>query len=133
LNGLPLRHVLEVRDASFLDKRYVALARSHGVATVFTDAPGSPSLADLTGAFVYARLKQSVDQTATGYSSAALTRWARQARDWAAGNDVAALPHVGSVLAPTAPRDVFIFFIGAAKHRNPAAAMALQARIDRAG
>jgi uncharacterized protein YecE (DUF72 family) len=133
LNGRPLRHVLEVRDASFLDKRYVALARSHGVATVFTDAPGSPSLADLTGAFVYARLKQSVDQTATGYSSAALTRWARQARDWAAGNDVAALPHVGSVLAPTAPRDVFIFFIGAAKHRNPAAAMALQARIDRAG
>ncbi|NMW26061.1 DUF72 domain-containing protein, partial [Rhodanobacter denitrificans] len=28
------------------------------------------------------------------------------------------------------PRDVFVFFISAAKHRNPAAAMALQSRVD---
>ena len=27
-------------------------------------------------------------------------------------------------------RDVFIYFISAAKHRNPAAAMALQERVD---
>ena len=133
LNGQPLRHVLEVRDASFLDERYVALARSHGAATVFTDSPDFPSLADLTGKFVYARLKHSVDVVPTGYPSGALDRWARQARDWAAGKDIASLPHVGAVQAPTTPRDVFVFFIGAAKHRNPAAAMALQARIDATG
>ncbi|MEO8811101.1 MAG: DUF72 domain-containing protein [Rhodanobacter sp.] len=130
LNGQALRHVLEVRDASFLDPRYVTLARLHGVATVFTDAPDLPSLADLTGGFVYARLKHSVDDVRTGYTPAALDRWARQARDWSAGKDVAALPHVGTVRPQTAPRDVFVFFIGAAKHRNPAAATALQARVD---
>ena len=32
LNGRPLRHVLEVRHASFLCERYVALARAHRVA-----------------------------------------------------------------------------------------------------
>ena len=132
LNGQPLRHVLEVRDASFLDERYVALARSHGVATVFTDSPDFPALADLTGEFVYARLKHSVDDIAAGYAPAALDRWAVHARDWAAGKDIPSLPHVGAVQAATTPRDVFVFFIGAAKHRNPAAAMALQARIDAA-
>ena len=30
------------------------------------------------------------------------------------------------------PVDVFVFFISAAKHRNPAAAMALQSRVDSA-
>ncbi len=51
LNGRPLRHALEVRHASFLRPAYVELARAHGVATVFTDAPDYPSLADLTGDF----------------------------------------------------------------------------------
>ena len=132
LNGQPLRHALEVRDVSFLDERYVTLARSHGTATVFTDSPDFPALADLTGEFVYVRLKHSVDEIPTGYSPAALGRWARHASNWAAGNDIAALPHVGAVQTQTAPRDVFVFFIGAAKQRNPAAAMALQARVDAA-
>ncbi len=130
LDGQPLRHALEVRDASFLDEHYVALARSHGVATVFTDSPDFPSLADLTGEFVYVRLKHSVDDAPTGYPPAELDRWAMHARDWAAGRDIPSLPHVAAVQAPTTPRDVFVFFIGAAKHRNPAAAMALQSRID---
>ncbi|MEO7052527.1 MAG: DUF72 domain-containing protein [Rhodanobacter sp.] len=130
LDGQPLRHALEVRDASFLDARYVALARAHRVATVFTDSPDAPSLADLTGEFVYARLKQSVDKISTGYSAAALDRWALQAREWAAGNDAAPLPHADTVQTPAPPRDVFVFFIGAAKQRNPAAAIALQARVD---
>lgn len=130
LNGQPLRHVLEVRDASFVDERYVALARSHRVATTFTDSPDFPSLADLTGEFVYARLKRSVDDVPTGYPLAALDSWATHARDWAAGTDIASLPHVAAVQTPATTRDVFVFFIGAAKHRNPAAAMALQRRVD---
>ncbi|MEO6801490.1 MAG: DUF72 domain-containing protein [Rhodanobacter sp.] len=130
LNGRPLRHVLEVRDASFLDDRYVTLVRAHHVATVFTDSPDLPMLADLTSDFVYARLKHSLDDVPTGYPPAALDTWALRARGWAAGEDVESLPHVASVQAPTAPRDVFVFFISAAKHRNPAAAMALQSRID---
>jgi uncharacterized protein YecE (DUF72 family) len=130
LDGQPLRHVLEVRHPSFLDATYVELARSHRIPTVFTDSPKYPSLADRTGDFSYARLMRSADGIPTGYAPAELDRWAEHARDWAAGKDSAALPHVGAMQAQTTPRDVFVFFISAAKHRNPAAAMALQARVD---
>jgi uncharacterized protein YecE (DUF72 family) len=130
LDGQPLRHVLEVRHPSFLSEAYVALARSHRIPTVFTDSPTYPSLADLTGDFSYARLMRSADAVATGYKTAALDHWASHARDWAAGRDVAELPHVAALRKKAPPRDVFVFFISAAKHRNPAAAMALQSRVD---
>lgn len=39
------------------------------------------------------------------------------------------LPHVGPTPAPKQPREVFVFFISAAKERNPAAAMALLERL----
>ncbi len=130
LDGRPLRHVLEVRHASFLCERYVALARNHRVATVFTDSHEHPSLADLTADFAYARLMRSADECATGYPRAALEDWATHATQWAAGDDPTALPHVAAPQAAQAPRDVFVFFIGSAKHRNPAAARALQASVD---
>jgi uncharacterized protein YecE (DUF72 family) len=130
LNGQPLRHVLEVRHPSFLSTRYVELARAHRVPTVFTDSPDYPSLADLTGDFTYARLMRSTDGISTGYAPDELDRWARHAHAWATGRDIAELPHVAALQPPAPPRDVFVFFISAAKHRNPAAAMALQSRID---
>jgi len=130
LDGQPLRHVLEVRHPSFLDARYVELARAQRVPTVFTDSPDYPSLADLTGDFAYARLMRSEDIHPAGYPPAALDRWAGHARDWAAGKDIAELPHVAAPQPPAPPRDVFVFFISAAKHRNPATAMALQSRVD---
>ena len=130
LNGQPLRHVLEVRHSSFMDERYVALARSHAVPTVFTDSPDYPSLADLTGDFAYARLMRSADGIPIGYTPAALDCWAEHAQSWAAGNDIVELPHAAVSQAENRPRDVFVFFISSAKHRNPAAAMALQSRID---
>jgi uncharacterized protein YecE (DUF72 family) len=130
LDGQPLRHVLEVRHPSFLDAAYVDLARSHRIPTVFTDSPKYPSLADLTGDFSYARLMRSEDEHPAGYAPAELDRWAGHARDWAAGRDVAGLPHVATLQKKVPPRDVFVFFISAAKHRNPAAAMALQSRVD---
>jgi uncharacterized protein YecE (DUF72 family) len=133
LDGQLLRHVLEVRHPSFLDERYIALARTYRVPTVFTDSPDYPSLADLTGDFSYARLMRSADEVATGYSPEALDDWAGHAREWAAGRDVDALPHAAAPQPPSSPRDVFVFFISAAKHRNPAAAMALQQRVDAFG
>ncbi|GGY22240.1 hypothetical protein GCM10008098_14160 [Rhodanobacter panaciterrae] len=130
LNGQPLRHVLEVRHPSFMDEHYVALARMHAVPTVFTDSPDYPSLADLTGDFTYARLMRSADGIPTGYAPDELDRWATRACSWAAGNDIGELPHAAPLLPGNKPRDVFMFFISSAKHRNPAAAMALQARVD---
>ncbi|HET6806197.1 MAG TPA: DUF72 domain-containing protein [Frateuria sp.] len=133
LNGRPLRHVLEVRHRSFASERYVALARAHGVPTVFTDATQYPSLADLTGDFVYARLMRSAADEPEGYPAAALDAWAERAGAWARGQDPAELPHAAALQSQGRSREVFIFFISSAKERNPAAAMALQARIDRAG
>jgi uncharacterized protein YecE (DUF72 family) len=130
LAGRPLRHVLEVRHRSFLDARYVALVRAHAIPTVFTDSATYPSLADLTGPFVYARLMRSEDGIATGYAPGDLDVWAARARRWARGGDNADLPHVGTTQPDATPRDVFVFFISAAKHRNPAAAQALQSRVD---
>lgn len=129
LNGRPLRHVLEVRHQSFLSEHYVDLARERNVPTVFTDAAKYPSLADLTGDFVYARLMRSAADEPTGYPTAALATWAERARDWAMGKDLPELPHAGALLPEGTPREVFIFFISSAKERNPAAAAALQARI----
>ncbi|HEV2682478.1 MAG TPA: DUF72 domain-containing protein [Rhodanobacter sp.] len=130
LNGQPLRHVLEVRHPGFQCERYVTLVRTHAVPTVFTDSPDYPSLADITGDFSYARLMRSADENPAGYAPAALDHWALHARSWAAGNDPGELPHVAALQPTGQPRDVFVFFISSAKHRNPAAAIALQARVD---
>lgn len=128
LNGTPLRHALEVRHASFQCADYVALAQRQGCATVFTDSPEYPSFADVTADFVYARLRCSQANVATGYSAAALDAWAQRARTWNAGAEPDDLPRVGPTPAPATPREVFVYFISAAKERNPAAAMALLSR-----
>ena len=131
LNGAPLRHVLEVRHRSFVSDAYVTLARAHRIPTVYTDSPDYPNLADLTGDFSYARLMRSADEIATGYTNDALDTWAERARRLAQGEDLPELPHAADPLPKQTPRDAFIYFISAAKHRNPAAAMALQERVDR--
>jgi len=134
LDGLPLRHVLEVRHASFLCAEYLELARRQRIATVFTDSPKYPSFADVTGDLVYARLMRSESQIDTGYAAKDLDVWTQRAQIWAAGADPTDLPHVGEIVigdaAKSAPRDVFIYFISAAKERNPAAAKALIERLD---
>lgn len=126
--GRALRHVLDVRDPAFVDARYLALARRHGMATVFTDSPEHPSFADVTADFVYARLMRSRAGVATGYEADELARWAERARCWASGGEPDDLPRMEAASAPAkaSRRDVFIYFISAAKQRNPAAAMALQ-------
>src|ERR1700754_48816 len=66
-NGVTLRHAVEVRNETFMDERWLELARDRGVATVFTDSAEYPSFADLTGPFVYARLMRSRSTEKTGY------------------------------------------------------------------
>lgn len=129
IDGRWLRHVLDVRDPAFIDADYLALARSHGMATVYTDSTTHPSFADLTADFVYARLMRSRSEVATGYEDPELDAWARRARRWAAGAEPDDLPRIGHPAAAMSPRDVFIFFIAGAKERNPAAAMALIDRV----
>ncbi len=121
-----LRHVLEIRDHAAVDASLLALVRRHGVATVLTDSDEHPSFADLSTDFVYARLMRSQARLHAGYPAPALKRWAERIHAWRRGENPADLPHVGP-MSPAAgtPREVFVFFISAAKERNPAAAMAL--------
>ena len=126
-SGRPLRHVLDVRDHGFVDADYIALARRHGMATVFTDSDEHPSFADATADFVYARLMRARSDLASGYPPSELQAWADRARSWARGDTPVDLPTLGDAQTPagTRKREVFIFFIAAAKERNPAAAVAL--------
>ncbi|WP_093135328.1 DUF72 domain-containing protein [Pseudoxanthomonas sp. GM95] len=126
-----LRHVLDVRDPDFITPDFLALAAQHGMGTVFSESTEYPSFADLTSDFVYARLMGSRSGEPNGYPDAELDAWARRAQARRAGEDPAELPHVGKTPAPKQPREVFVFFISAAKERNPAAAMALLERLQR--
>lgn len=109
--GRTLRHALEVRHPSFKDERFYDLARRHNVAIVFADSDEFPMIDEPTADFTYARLMRSQESHATGYTPAALTKWAKQAKSWAQRGDV------------------FMYFISGAKVRNPAAAQAQIARL----
>lgn len=111
-DGIALKHALEVRHASFQDPAFVALAKKHGCAIVFTDSDQFPSIDEETADFRYARLLMAAPDQPTGYDAAALDHWADTARTWGAGQ-----------------RDVFMYFINGAKERAPAAAGALLGRL----
>lgn len=112
LEGRKLRHALDVRNASFDDPVFVDLARAKGMAIVRADHPEYPLIESDTADFVYARVMQARDELELGYTEAELDGWAEKAQKWAADG-----------------RDVYLFFIGAAKERNPAAAQALIQRL----
>ena len=124
IDGRRIRHAIEARHDSFLVADFVALARAHGVAIVCAGDSKYPTIPDATTDFVYARLQGTQESEALGYSAAALDRWARTARQWAAGETPKDLDPLGKA-APRRPRDVFLYVISGFKTRNPAAAMAL--------
>ena len=127
--GQRLRHVLEVRHASFMTPEFLALARRFRAATVFTDSDDYPCFADLTADLVYARLMRCAASINTGYPAKAMAAWADRARAWAGGGEPGDLPRVGPAAAKSKPRDVFVFFISGAKERAPAAALELLSRL----
>jgi uncharacterized protein YecE (DUF72 family) len=130
LDSRKVRHVVEVRHASFKTPAFPALLRKFGVPVVFSEHAAYPAIADVTGDFFYARLQKGEDSIPTGYPPEALGRWAERARKWAAGDKPGDLPRVDADRKPeTQPRDVFVYFIHEGKVRAPAAAMALIERL----
>jgi uncharacterized protein YecE (DUF72 family) len=111
IDGLPLRHALEVRHESFKDRRFYDLARRYNAAIVFADDDDFPAIDEATADFAYARLMRSKEEVGTGYAAADLDRWSARARAWAKRGDA------------------FVYFISGAKIRNPAAAQALIERV----
>ena len=130
-DGAQLRHVVEVRHPSFCAPAFIALLRQFGMPVVFTDHKTYPSIADLPGDFVYARLQQGKDTIPTAYPPKELGAWAGRLRTWAAGGMPDDLPSVDNEheAKKRQPRDVFAYVIHEGKVRAPAAAMALIERL----
>ena len=129
LEGVALRHVVEVRHASFLVPEFVALIAKHNVAVVYADSDDYPAIADVTADFVYARLQRSREAEPVGYSAKELDAWAARAKTWAAGGVVDDLPRFGTGKTAKKKRDVFAFMIAGDKVKAPAAAQALIERL----
>jgi uncharacterized protein YecE (DUF72 family) len=85
-------------------------------------------LDDVTSDFVYLRLHGDKELYVSGYSDAALDRWASRVRTWQLGGT----PTDGRTLAPAAPvreREVFAYFDNDAKVHAPFDAVALAHRL----
>ncbi|MFG6429661.1 DUF72 domain-containing protein [Roseateles sp. LYH14W] len=126
VDGLPLRHALDVRHASFQSPEYLALARKFNAATVFTESDDYPPIADLTGEFVYTRIMRTHSDEPLGCQADVFPALAASAQAWAEGGEPAGLPRIAPPASARAPRDGFVFFISGAKERAPHAAMALR-------
>ncbi|MDF2862555.1 MAG: hypothetical protein K0S02_2827 [Achromobacter mucicolens] len=135
VDGLPLRHALDVRHASFACEEYLDLARRHRAATVYTDSDEFPAIADRTGDFVYARLMRASTRYKAGYAPKALDAWAERLQAWSRGDHPDDLPRIGAPAkrAKSAKaakvQDVFAYFINGAKERAPAAARVMIERL----
>jgi uncharacterized protein YecE (DUF72 family) len=127
----PIRHVLEVRHASFETPEYPALLREHGVGLVVADTAGRwPYLEDVTADLVYVRLHGDAELYVSGYDDLALDRWADRVRAWAAGGEPGDARRLGPPAEPApAGREVFVYFDNDTKVRAPVDAMALARRL----
>ena len=129
VDGVGLKHAIEVRHPSFRDPEFVDLARKHNAAIVYADSDEHPAIADLTADFVYARLQRGRDEETLCYPEPELDLWAERARLWASGAEPDDLPRVREATAAEAARSVYLFFIHNGKVRAPAAAQALISRL----
>ncbi|OYX83312.1 MAG: hypothetical protein B7Y75_05495 [Azorhizobium sp. 35-67-5] len=134
VDGVKLRHAVEVRHASFCKAEFVALARAHKVAIVYADDDDFPAIADTTADFVYARLQRAREDVPNGYDDPTLKAWHARALAWEQGRMPEGLPAYGTpspaagktaAKGVKATRDVFVYMINGAKVRAPAAAQAL--------
>ncbi|HET6913994.1 MAG TPA: DUF72 domain-containing protein [Rhodanobacteraceae bacterium] len=126
-----LRHAIEIRHTSFLDEDFVALLREHGIALVVADTAGKwPYVEDVTADFVYMRLHGDEQLYVSGYTDAALERWAIRVRAWSAGSQ----PRDAVVISKQKPkarasRDVYCYFDNDAKVKAPFDAMKLSEKL----
>lgn len=127
-----LRHAIEVRHDSFVTPDFIALLRRHRIGLVVADTVEWPLLMDVTSDFVYCRLHGSEELYASGYSDAALNRWADHIAAWARGREH---PH-GKRASDRPPpkratRDIYVYFDNDKKVRAPFDARSLMAKVKR--
>jgi uncharacterized protein YecE (DUF72 family) len=85
----PVLHAIEVRNPSFNTKEFVDLARKHNIALVVADTAGKfPYFEEDTADFMYVRLHGDKEIYASGYTAAALAKWATKIEAWHRDHDV---------------------------------------------
>jgi uncharacterized protein YecE (DUF72 family) len=111
---LPLRYALEPRHMSFASEEALAALAECDVALVVADSAGKwPRFEQAVGPLVYARLPGDTEIYASGYTDAALDRWAERLRGWTADG-----------------RDAFVYFDNDMKGYAPHDARRLIARLE---
>lgn len=116
----PLRHAVEIRHSSFETPAFVKLLRRHRIALVVADTAGKwPLMEDVTADFVYVRLHGDKRLYVSGYSQAALKRWAGKISDWSKGAEGPAAHRAGATPKKAAHRDVCVYFDNDVKVRAP--------------
>jgi uncharacterized protein YecE (DUF72 family) len=109
----PIRHAVEARSHTFAQEQFFEILERHGVGCVLADTAGRwPVLDRRTSDLRYVRLHGDRELYASGYSVAALDRWAARCRGWLADGE-----------------DVVVYFDNDAKGFAPHDAMALLARV----
>ncbi|UTP40231.1 DUF72 domain-containing protein [Phenylobacterium sp. LH3H17] len=130
-DGLKLRHVVEVRHASFADPAFIKLCRDRNVAICVSENENYPLIPDITADFVYARLLKGSDDLPNGYPEDGLDAWAERFAAYADGQVPGDLSPIDRTGPAEGPREVFAYFIHEGKVRAPAAAQALLSRVNK--
>lgn len=127
----PLRHAVEIRHDSFVDPAFIAMLRKFKVALVVADTARKwPCYEDVTADFMYLRLHGDQELDASGYSDAALERWAGRIRAWSAGAQPADAHLISTRAAPKrASRDIYCYFDNDIKVHAPFDARKLMVRL----
>lgn len=116
----PLRHAIEIRNNSFIDEKFVTLLRKYKVALVVADTAGKwPYREDVTGDFMYLRLHGDEELYASGYTEAALDRWAARIRAWSVGSEPKDAQRISSHAMPKRSRDIYCYFDNDIKVKAP--------------
>lgn len=130
IDGVKLRHAVEPRNESFADAAFLDLVARHGVAVVMAGDSAFPLIAGQTADFAFVRIMGTREGEPEGYPSDELDAWADRLRVIAGGGLPEDFPGIaGAPRADAGPREVFAYVIDGNKPANPAAAMAIAARL----
>lgn len=116
-----VRHAVEIRNKSFVDRAFIQLLRRYRIALVVADTAGKwPYYEDITADFMYLRLHGAQELYASGYTDAALERWAERIRAWRQGSQPEDVQLIADLKPPVRKsRDIFCYFDNDVKVKAP--------------
>lgn len=113
LEGRPLRHVFDARHPSFDDPAFTELCRDNDIAVCYSLHPEYALLDEPDTSFRYVRIFNTVDEEPLGLAPDEFDALVEKVAGWSQSG-----------------RDVYVYFTGGSKARNPVAAQAFRDRLD---